>query len=266
MPAGRHQSADGQRIEGLVQEDDHEGAEAEQPTAAGRTGFSLHTCSQSDTVDERVESQAERGSGPGELTGRLVGQGMSVRVVVMVTGFMALRGIVSFGISVFRNIVVVEMEKALDKKHDEKSRHQPACGDINRLELIPGMRQQVQDSDAQHESGDETDGDLQPRVSEPNKQRNPPAGKGSEQNQRAIDRQQHIRRERGRVHFGRQLKESAEFVSFVLEDTKQTVGKFSAAKKIPQPDGCGIGNLAGDENYFISNIWRARLIERLSCR
>src|SRR5262245_41062689 len=73
------------------------------------------------------------------------------------------------------NIMVMERKETCDKKHDNESAHQPPGGMVDRSQLVPGVRQQVQYAHAKHQAGDKASGHLQPDVRELNEQRNPTA-------------------------------------------------------------------------------------------
>ena len=80
-----------------------------------------------------------------------------------------------------RQIVVVEVEKALDEEHRQETAEQPVHGFVERMQLLLGVRQKMEQRDAEHEAGDKADGDLQPRVRQVNGEQEPAARERSEQ-------------------------------------------------------------------------------------
>src|SRR5882757_445150 len=94
-----------------------------------------------------------------------------------------------FGIA-FWQIVMVEVKEPLEKKHCQKSTEHPGDGLIERTQLLRRVRQEMQQRNSKHQTRDKTDCHLQSRMSEANNQRQPAACQRSEQNERAVNRQQ----------------------------------------------------------------------------
>ena len=65
------------------------------------------------------------------------------------------------------------------------------------MQLFGGIRQEMQQGNAQHEAGHQADGDLQARMSGPDDQQQPAAGQRSQQHQQAINGQQAVGRNNG---------------------------------------------------------------------
>ncbi len=87
----------------------------------------------------------------------------------------------------FGQIMVVKMKETLNKKHRQKTTEHPSGRFVERMQLLIGVRQKMKQGDAEHESGDEADGDLQPRVRQMDEQQEPAARQRSQQDQRAIN-------------------------------------------------------------------------------
>ena len=64
----------------------------------------------------------------------------------------------------FGRVVVVEVKKTLQKKHRKKPAQHPRDGAVKRMQLLRRIRQEMQQGDSKHETGDKTDGDLQAGV------------------------------------------------------------------------------------------------------
>src|ERR1017187_3677003 len=90
----------------------------------------------------------------------------------------------------FRQNVMMEMEEALDKEHRQKTAEQPMHRLVKRMQLLLRVRQKMEQGDAEHESGDKTHRDLQPRMGEMDGQQQPAARQRREQDQRAVNDQQ----------------------------------------------------------------------------
>ena len=87
-----------------------------------------------------------------------------------------------------RYVMVVKLKKTLNEKHDHES-HQDPCGcSINAVKLMPSVRQQMEKSDSQHQSGDEAGRHLQARVRQAHPKGDPSARERRQENERAIDR------------------------------------------------------------------------------
>src|SRR5262245_30714190 len=98
-----------------------------------------------------------------------VGMVMRVRLVGMLVD-----GAV-FLVFLTGNVVVMEVKETFDKKHDNESGQHPPSGVVDRSQLVPGMRKQVQYAHAKHQAGDKASRHLQPDMCESNEQRNPTA-------------------------------------------------------------------------------------------
>jgi len=86
-----------------------------------------------------------------------------VMMVLVITGGVVVIATLRF----VRRVVVMETEETLDEEHREKpTQHRPddligvAIGAHHTIR----MRQQVQQSDAQHQTGDETNGQFHPSM------------------------------------------------------------------------------------------------------
>lgn len=137
---------------------------------------------QCQAVEQRVQGQAERGSDPGKLLGRFAGQRVRVMFVVMVVVVVFVSVAAIFRVS-FRRVVMMKMEKALDKKHCQEAPQHPGRRPVNRMQLFGGIRQKMQQRDAEHQSGNKADGDLQTRVSWVENQQKPAARQRGQQDQ-----------------------------------------------------------------------------------
>ena len=89
---------------------------------------------------------------------------------------------------------MVEVKEPLNEKHHQKSTEQPPGRAVDGMQLMPGMRQKVQDADAEHQAGDKARCHLQPSVRQPDEQWNPPARQRSQQDRSAIPGYQDHRR------------------------------------------------------------------------
>ena len=110
-------------------------------------------------------------------------------MMFMVVNVIVFMRIAIFGIA-FGRVVVVKVEKALEKKHRKKTAEHPCRRAVNRMQLLLRVRQKMQQRDSQHETGHETGCQLQSRVRGADDQQHPAAGERREQNQRAINGQQ----------------------------------------------------------------------------
>src|SRR3569833_1084954 len=86
--------------------------------------------------------------------------------------------------------MVKKMKESLEEKHRQEPAEHPANGAVQRLQMFIRVRQKVEQGDAQHKAGDETDSNLQARMSKPNENRQPPARQRCDENEPAINRQQ----------------------------------------------------------------------------
>ncbi|HYG35010.1 MAG TPA: hypothetical protein VEC99_09510 [Clostridia bacterium] len=69
--------------------------------------------------------------------------------------------------------MVVMREKALQEEHDEKSTQSVLHGLAERMVLMDGMRNKVEQSHPEHEPGDKTHRHLQPCVRQTHGKQNP---------------------------------------------------------------------------------------------
>lgn len=58
----------------------------------------------------------------------------------------------------------MKMKEPLEKKHYQEPSEHPRRRPIQRMQLFVGVRQEMQQRDAEHQAGHETDGHLQTRV------------------------------------------------------------------------------------------------------
>ncbi len=142
---------------------------------------------QRQSIQQRMKRQAQRGADPRKLLGGFVRQRVRVLVVAVVVRMIVFAAI--FWIA-FGQIVVMKMKEALDKKHRQKTAEHPFSRLVERMQLLIGVRQKMEQGDAEHQSGDEADGNLQPRVGEMDEQQKPAARQRSQQDQRAVKCQQ----------------------------------------------------------------------------
>ncbi len=94
-----------------------------------------------------------------------------------------------FGI-VLGQIVMMEVEEPLQEKHHEKTTQHPCHGSVNRMGLFDGVRNQVQQRHAEHETGDKADGGLQARVRQAHEHGQPSPGQRGDQYDRRVGDQQ----------------------------------------------------------------------------
>ena len=121
-----------------------------------------------------------------------------VIVIVIVRMVVAVLVLVAFGMFVmaaifriaFRQIMVMKMEEALQEKHREKTTQHPFHRAVQRLQMFVGIGQKMQERKAEHQAGDEADGDLQARVRESDDERQPTAGQGGDKHEHTVNRQQ----------------------------------------------------------------------------
>lgn len=71
--AAGHESADGHCIEWLVEDDDEEGAETQQPIAMFSLSTRMQTGSEGDTIGQGMHGEAQGGAAPGKVQGTLSG-------------------------------------------------------------------------------------------------------------------------------------------------------------------------------------------------
>ena len=77
---------------------------------------------------------------------------MVVSVFTM-AGVMRLSLVVCFFV---RHVMMVKVKEALEKKHRQKTSHQPDHGTVNGTQLLPGVWEQVQQAYTQHQTRHET--------------------------------------------------------------------------------------------------------------
>lgn len=91
------------------------------------------------------------------------------------------------------DIMMVKGQKALQKKHHQKSAQQPRHAETGGIELMACVWQQAQQRQAQHQPGNKADGDLQPRVGQLEQAGQHPAQQGREEGQQTVARQRQCR-------------------------------------------------------------------------
>ena len=188
--AGPEQRRHGQRVEGLVQQDDQERAESRQRRRGRALLRRLDAGRECHALEERVQAHAERRARPREAADR-----MPVRVLVVVA-VVAVHRIVAGG---FRRLVLVEVREALQEEHRKEAegqRHhqriEQAVGILRRTG--PGLharhecvRHHVEQCDAEHDARDETQAELHASVVEPDHERHEPPERGRDDDAGAID-------------------------------------------------------------------------------
>lgn len=66
----------------------------------------------------------------------------------------------------FGKIVMMKMKKPLQKEHCQKAAQHPGHRAVQRMQLLRGIRKEMQERDAQHQPSYETDCHLKSRVSQ----------------------------------------------------------------------------------------------------
>src|SRR6185295_14963912 len=90
----------------------------------------------------------------------------------------------------FGQVVVVIVEKSLQKKHRQKPAQRPDHQLIDRMHLQHRVRYQMKQRHTQHEARDKTDGYLQALMCEPNNHWQPATRQGSHEHESAISGEQ----------------------------------------------------------------------------
>ena len=142
-----------------------------------------------------MERQAEGSAHPRQVPRRLVRQGQfsADRPVFVIQSSAFHIGSAGFG-RLFGHVVMMEVKVALHQEQGQEPAQQPTHGQVRRVKLFPRARNQMQDAHSQHQAGDETGRHLHPCVREPDQQRQPPSEQRGQNNQGAVNCQQHHRR------------------------------------------------------------------------
>ncbi len=183
-----HQSPNDQCIKRLVQDDHQKCAQSSQRSRRPPLRLSLDTGGQGDAIDQGVQRQTSRRTDPRQTVIGFFGP----RAMISLTRLQSRMGMIVMSrlTPLLRDIMMVEMKEALNEKHHDKSTQDPTDRSINALELIKGVRQQVENSHAEHQSSHEAGRQLQPSMRQPDEQGNPSASEGRRENEQAINREQ----------------------------------------------------------------------------
>ena len=157
------------------------------PDSAGDAGGHRHA------VDQAVQRQPNGRAAPGKRRARrdvamIVCVPWRSMVMRVLTGR---RG--AWPGDFIPHVVMVEVEKSLEKEHEQKTGQYPDNRAIDRTQDDQAVRQQVQQPDAEHHAGNEADRDLHPPMREPHHQRDPAARERPHDAHRTIHRQQQTR-------------------------------------------------------------------------
>ena len=206
--AQRHERAQRHRVKRPVQQDDEEHGQARRAAVLviGRLG--RHARAQRHAVDDAVQRQADEGARPRHLLFRQRRCGRAaVIVVALMTVALAVIMVMIMMVTVaaavvvrraglshrraFRcDIVVMKAEEPFEEEHRQKA-DEDGNGDLLDRRFHQGVGHHVQEPDAEHETGDEADGDLHPPVGEVDPDRQPAADQRRQQDQPAIEEEQH---------------------------------------------------------------------------
>jgi hypothetical protein len=115
---------------------------------------------------------------------------MAVIVAVAMPVFVRMLFLAAIFRVTFGKVVMMEMEKTLQEKHRQKTAQHPAHGPVQRLQMLVGIGQEMEQGDAEHEPGDKADGDLQAGMRQSDKKGQPTARQRCEQHKQTINRQQ----------------------------------------------------------------------------
>ncbi|MBX3745136.1 MAG: hypothetical protein KF833_07480 [Verrucomicrobiae bacterium] len=173
-PPNRHQGGNGQGSERLVENHRQGGSEPQH-----RAGPVLRGCGgggQGQSIEDGVEGQAQGDADPAQVPGGAIRQRVGEAA--------------GFRRGAFGNIMVVEREEPLDQEQGYEARQRPAHGLIGCGQRADGMRQETQHGQAEHEPGDESDGQLQPGMGEPDAGGQFATKPGRQERQQAVDGEQ----------------------------------------------------------------------------
>lgn len=124
-----------------------------------------------------MQRQSQRCAHPGKLFRRFFGKRMRMFVVMVMVMFVKMIVIMLMTVIVFMfimtaifgialwQIVMMKMKEPLKKKHRQKTAEHPFHGAIQRMQMVLGIRQEMEDGNSEHQTSDEADGHLQPCVS-----------------------------------------------------------------------------------------------------
>jgi hypothetical protein len=108
------------------------------------------------------------------------------------TRFVAVRllptGEPAFGRS-FRYVVVVVGKEPLEEEHHQEAAQGQTHGLVHRMVLVKGVRNEMQQRHAEHQSRNKTYRRLQPRMGEPHRQQQPTPRQRRQQYEYAVDGQ-----------------------------------------------------------------------------
>ncbi len=177
-----------------MQDDGQRRAEARQHNHAVRR-FRFHGGRHRQPVDQPMQRQPDGGAAPRKVR-RLHRVSMPVAlfvpmivVVLGSAGFDLCRGLVERE-RIFWHVVVMEVKEPLEKEHEQETAHRTHDGHVDRMRVRQAVRHQVQQPDAQHDAGDQADGNLHAPMRQPHDQRDPTAQQRASDARQAIDRQQ----------------------------------------------------------------------------
>ena len=96
-------------------------------------------------------------------------------------------------------VVMMEVGKPLQEEHRQETAQRPRHRAIERPQLLRRIGDEMQHRDAEHQAGDEADGQLQPGVREADHEREPASGQRRGQNESAVNGEHPARRHHGPV-------------------------------------------------------------------
>ena len=225
--AGGHQGGNGHGVERLVQDDGQRSAKTRQSGSAVPV---FDGSCQHKSVQQRVQCQSQRRADPRELPRRFFRKrvrvaGMLVLMIVIVIVVMSmmvfmlmLRVVRVFLVAAifriaFRQVVMMEMKKALQEKHRQKAAQHPADSFIQEFQVLVRVGQKMEQGNTEHQAGNEADRDLQPGVGQPEENGQPTARQRREQHKPAINRQQPTGRNHATGIFNSARKDQPEKVT-----------------------------------------------------
>lgn len=155
---GGHDAADGKSVERFVQSNSDEGAKSCEPAGGGRGGVDRGT--ERDAVDQGMDGKSKSDADPTEF--------VSGRAGVVVVG---VRAAFTVGMLVWffdGGVVGVEVEGADQQEHEDQSRCKRIDGDVEVAGFRDGMREELEEANAEHEAADATHHDLHAGVCQAN--------------------------------------------------------------------------------------------------
>eukprot|EP00913_Durusdinium_trenchii_P028506 g26734.t1 len=160
-------------VERLVKYDRQKRPDPQRQPARSATAGAVHTRRQRDSVDQRMNREPGGNPHPAH---RVVGvTAADVAVVVIVVVMFVPRRKVARLFGRLGNTVIVKMKRPNQEEHRQDAHHHPEDAEVGRADILEGMRQHMEDPDAQHQPPDETDNQLHPRVRQRDDQRQRPS-------------------------------------------------------------------------------------------